>query len=72
MSNIAEPNRQPRILLVDDDSDHLALCSRWLSLSGYHVDGAPGGAAALASLWPARQLAKRPPADLIRVFTHER
>ena len=29
-------------------------------------------AAALASLWPARQLAKRPPADLIRVFTHER
>ncbi len=29
-------------------------------------------AAALASLWPARQLAKRPPADLMRVFTHER
>ena len=29
-------------------------------------------AAGLASLWPARQLAKRPPADLIRVFTHER
>lgn len=29
-------------------------------------------AAGLASLWPARALAKRPPADLIRVFTHER
>lgn len=29
-------------------------------------------AAGLASLWPARQLAKRPPADLIRVFSHER
>ena len=29
-------------------------------------------AAGLAGLWPARQLAKRPPADLIRVFTHER
>ncbi|NNE78880.1 MAG: ABC transporter permease [Silicimonas sp.] len=29
-------------------------------------------AAGLASLWPARQLAKRPPADLMRVFTHER
>ncbi len=29
-------------------------------------------AAALASLWPARRLATRPPADLIRVFSHER
>ena len=29
-------------------------------------------AAGLASLWPARQIAKRPPADLIRVFSHER
>ncbi len=29
-------------------------------------------AAVLASLWPAWQLAKRPPADLIRVFSHER
>lgn len=29
-------------------------------------------AATLAGLWPARQLAKRPPADLIRVFSHER
>ncbi|AZQ67796.1 ABC transporter permease [Silicimonas algicola] len=29
-------------------------------------------AAALAGLWPAVQLARRPPADLIRVFTHER
>ena len=29
-------------------------------------------AAGLAALWPARQLAKRPPADLIRVFSNER
>ncbi len=29
-------------------------------------------AAGLASLWPARKLATRPPADLIRVFAHER
>ena len=28
--------------------------------------------AGLAGLWPARQLAKRPPADLIRFFVHER
>lgn len=37
----------------------------WLALASL-------AAAGLASLWPARQLAKRPPADLIRVFTHER
>ena len=30
------------------------------------------GAAGLASIWPAYQLAKRPPADLARVFSHER
>ena len=29
-------------------------------------------AAALAALWPARSLATRPPADLIKVFAHER
>ncbi|MDJ1017470.1 MAG: ABC transporter permease [Paracoccaceae bacterium] len=29
-------------------------------------------AAGLASLWPARRLASRPPADLIRVFANER
>ena len=29
-------------------------------------------AAALAGLWPARRLATRPPADLIKVFAHER
>lgn len=29
-------------------------------------------AAGLAGLWPARQLARKPPADLMRVFTHER
>lgn len=28
-------------------------------------------AAGLASLWPAWRLARRPPADLIRIFTHE-
>ena len=41
---------QPRILLVDDDRDHLALCERWLTLSGYRVDTVPGGAEALAAL----------------------
>ncbi len=30
------------------------------------------GAAGLASIWPAYQLVKRPPADLARVFSHER
>ncbi|MBT8428555.1 MAG: sigma-54 dependent transcriptional regulator [Gammaproteobacteria bacterium] len=54
MSISTEPNRQPRILLVDDDSDHLALCSRWLTLSGYRVDSANGGAEALASLEQTR------------------
>ncbi len=39
----------------------------WLWLAGLSL-----AAAGLASLWPARQLAKRPPADLIKVFTHER
>lgn len=37
----------------------------WLALASL-------AAAGLASLWPARQLAKRPPADLIRVFSNER
>lgn len=37
----------------------------WLGLASL-------AAAGLASFWPARQLAKRPPADLIRVFAHER
>ena len=43
-------NEPIRVLLVDDDVDQLALCSRWLTLSGYQVDSAPGGAEALASL----------------------
>ena len=30
------------------------------------------GAAGLASIWPAYQIARRPPADLARVFSHER
>ncbi len=30
------------------------------------------GAAGLASMWPAYQIARRPPADLARVFSHER
>jgi len=54
MSNDAEPNRQPRILLVDDDTDHLALCSRWLTLTGYKVASATSGTAALAELEQAR------------------
>lgn len=37
----------------------------WLALASL-------GAATLAAIWPARQLAKRPPADLIKVFSHER
>lgn len=41
--------------------------SDWLWLAGLSL-----AAAGLASLWPAWQLAKRPPADLIKVFTHER
>ncbi len=39
----------------------------WLRLAALSV-----GAAGLASAWPARQLARRPPADLARVFSHER
>ena len=41
--------------------------AQWLWLGALSV-----ATALLAGLWPARQLAKRPPADLIRVFTHER
>jgi putative ABC transport system permease protein len=37
----------------------------WLGLASL-------AAAGLASLWPARQLARRAPSDLIRVFSHER
>jgi two-component system response regulator GlrR len=47
-------NRAPRILLVDDDPDHLALCDRWLSASGYQVTTAADGAQALAALERAR------------------
>ena len=50
MNSNAESNAPRRILLVDDDSDHLALCTRWLTLSGYLVDGVDSGAEALASL----------------------
>ena len=39
-----------RVLIVDDDPDHLALCERWLALSGYAVTTASGGVQALASL----------------------
>lgn len=39
----------------------------WLSLLGLSVL-----AAALAGLWPARRLARRPVADLVKVFAHER
>ena len=54
MNAEASPEERPRILLVDDDGDHLALCERWLTLTGYRVDTAPGGAEALASLERAR------------------
>ena len=54
MKSKATQPPQPRVLLVDDDSDQLALCSRWLTLSGYQVDSAPGGTEALASLEQTR------------------
>ena len=43
MSSDATENRQARILLVDDDPDHLALCARWLEGSGYPVVTATSG-----------------------------
>jgi putative ABC transport system permease protein len=30
------------------------------------------GAALLAALWPVRRLARTPPADLLKVFAHDR
>jgi putative ABC transport system permease protein len=30
------------------------------------------GAAAIAAAWPARKLARTPPADLLKVFANER
>lgn len=50
MGNGATEKRRGRILLVDDDPDHLALCARWLEGSGYPVDTAASGAEALACL----------------------
>ncbi|MCB1774195.1 MAG: sigma-54-dependent Fis family transcriptional regulator [Gammaproteobacteria bacterium] len=46
----ADRKRPLRVLVVDDDADHLALCERWLALSGYAVTTASGGVQALASL----------------------
>ena len=54
MSSNTEQGSQKRILLVDDDRDHLALCERWLSLSGYRVDAVDSGAEALARLEQTR------------------
>lgn len=54
MNAAAAPNRPYRILIVDDDPDHLALCERWLSLSGYEVDAAGSGIEALAHLEQTR------------------
>jgi two-component system response regulator GlrR len=54
MSKDATENRQARILLVDHDPDHLALCTRWLEGSGYPVDTAASGAEALACLERSR------------------
>ena len=39
----------------------------WLRLGGFALV-----AAALAAAWPARRLSRMPPADLLRVFAHER
>jgi len=39
-----------RILVVDDDADHLALVERWLSLEGFDVAGAENGEAAMAAV----------------------
>ncbi len=50
MNAKSQSANRPRILLVDDDPDHLALCERWLSLAGYPVDTAIGGTEALAIL----------------------
>ena len=50
MTSNAVQQTQPRVLLVDDDPDHLALYERWLTLAGYRVDTAAGGGEALASL----------------------
>ena len=46
----AQPTQAHRILLVDDDPDHLALCKRWLELEGYAVDTAGSGPEGLACL----------------------
>lgn len=54
MDGSEDGSGQPRILLVDDDCDHLALCERWLTLAGYRVDTATGGGEALACLERAR------------------
>jgi len=54
MSSNTMPDRDLRILLVDDDSDHLALCTRWLTLSGYQVDAVLSGTEALSRLEQTR------------------
>lgn len=50
MMSKPEIDRPLRLLIVDDDQDHLALCERWLERSGYQVATALGGQEALASL----------------------
>ena len=54
MAGKAAHKPQPRVLLVDDDRDQLALCSHWLTGADYRVDTALGAAEALASLGQAR------------------
>jgi two-component system, NtrC family, response regulator GlrR len=46
----AEQTKNTRLLVVDDDRDHLALVQRWLTLEGYEVTPADSGEAALAFL----------------------
>ncbi len=45
-----DPDSPPRLLVVDDDPDHLALVQRWLDLAGVRVDVAVGGREALARI----------------------
>ncbi|MCU0836286.1 MAG: sigma 54-interacting transcriptional regulator [Chromatiaceae bacterium] len=45
-----ESTKSPRLLVVDDDRDHLALVERWLTLAGFDVTGAESGETALAVL----------------------
>ena len=58
----ATPERQPRLLLVDDDPDLLRLLSMRLRASGYIVDAVESAESALATGWPcSTKYARRTP-----------